>query len=334
MTPVVSVVVSTRNRADLLPRALSSIASQTLRDFECIVVDDGSTEETLAAYRRLISDFGARFRVDQTFPPNSAGTGPGSAKNRGIQAARGEYLTFLDDDDWWIAPDHLEVAVDCLRRFGADYFFSNRQGVRQDVVIIDDWYSRSPQLMHGPRLRADPPVYEVSLRTFCDAMGFRMPHPGNLITTRELANAAGGFLERTRWMEDYDFCLRLADRASGILYRPSVTTAARMPDGDSVSLAESAIRQQLDSILVTQHVRRRSRRSEIRRCARAREAWILRELADTSDSVPRLYRLSLAWQALTLYPTLGALRCLVRCLSGIRPKTTMDAANPARTAQA
>jgi glycosyltransferase involved in cell wall biosynthesis len=314
VSPLVTVVISTRNREDLLPRAVESVAAQTLTDFECVIVDDGSSVRAREANERTVSAVGARFRLHCVLPPDSPGTGPGSTRNRGLRDGRGRYLTFLDDDDWWIARDHLEVAVDVLERFKADYFFSNRQGLRGGKILIPDWYTCCPGLTTGSKLRAAPAVFEVSTGQLCTLMKHTYINPGNLVTRLDLALATGGFVERMFYGEDYEFGLRLADVASRILYRPDVTTAARLPEGDSVSLAQSSLQHQLSMIGATQHVRARCRRPEIRACARAREAWTLRELAQNPTAKALGYRLSLAWQALCLYPTPGALRFLLQRL--------------------
>jgi glycosyltransferase involved in cell wall biosynthesis len=100
----VSVVLPTWNRAHLVHQAIDSVLAQTWRDFELIVVDDGSTDgtpERLAAY-------GDRIRVVR-----QENGGVARARNAGIAAARHEWLAFLDDDDEW-APEMLAVHVEGL----------------------------------------------------------------------------------------------------------------------------------------------------------------------------------------------------------------------------
>jgi GT2 family glycosyltransferase len=91
-TPFISVVIPTYNRADLLCESLKSVFRQEETDFEVIVVDDGSTDDL----SKVVEDF--RDRVNFIRQDKS---GPGSARNRGAAAARGEYLAFLDSDDLW-----------------------------------------------------------------------------------------------------------------------------------------------------------------------------------------------------------------------------------------
>lgn len=93
MAPAISVVVPLYNKAPYLKRSLDSIAHQTFRDFEVLVVNDGSTdggEQIAAAYAD------SRFRM-----LTQTNAGPGAARNRGIAESRGEWIAFLDADDEW-----------------------------------------------------------------------------------------------------------------------------------------------------------------------------------------------------------------------------------------
>jgi glycosyltransferase involved in cell wall biosynthesis len=103
--PAVSVVVPTCDRPDLLGRSVASILTQTFDDFEVIIVDDGTHRPVPDG---MFDD--PRVRII----PSGGAHGPGPARNRGIDAARGEYVAFLDDDDLWL-PQKLEASVDALR---------------------------------------------------------------------------------------------------------------------------------------------------------------------------------------------------------------------------
>lgn len=100
--PEVSVIVPLYNKGPYILRALNSIASQRYGDFEVIVVNDGSTDNS----GELAESFAdKRFRVIQ-----QTNAGPGAARNRGIAEAQGRLLSFLDADDQWF-PEYLETAV-------------------------------------------------------------------------------------------------------------------------------------------------------------------------------------------------------------------------------
>jgi glycosyltransferase involved in cell wall biosynthesis len=104
--PLVSVVIPTFNRADLLREALDSVFAQTHQNLQVIVVDDGSTDHTHAMLETL-SD-----RVETIFQSHA---GVSAARNAGITAARGRYVAFLDSDDLWI-PEKVAQQVAFLER--------------------------------------------------------------------------------------------------------------------------------------------------------------------------------------------------------------------------
>lgn len=103
----VSVIVPVYNKAPYLERCLRSIYDQSFEDFELVVVDDGSTDDSLQVVRRQAD---ARLRVIEQ--PNR---GPGAARNTGMAAARGSLCAFLDADDEWL-PHYLEESVAFLDR--------------------------------------------------------------------------------------------------------------------------------------------------------------------------------------------------------------------------
>src|SRR6516165_383819 len=129
--PQLSAIVPLYNKAPFVLRTLTSMASQSYRDFEVIVVNDGSTDggDEVA---RTFSD--SRFRViDQ---PNA---GPGAARNRGLAEARGPLVAFLDADDEWY-PEYLQRAVEFLAR-------------RPDVAAVSQFYVEAPDRSTEPMWR-------------------------------------------------------------------------------------------------------------------------------------------------------------------------------------
>lgn len=97
--PTYSIIVPTYNRENLLKRAIDSILSQTFRDFELIIIDDGSTDNTKEVVETYKDD-----RIIYIYKENG---GINSARNRGLKVARGEYIAFCDSDDDWL-PEKLE----------------------------------------------------------------------------------------------------------------------------------------------------------------------------------------------------------------------------------
>jgi len=110
--PKVSVVVPAYNRERLILHALNSVLAQTFADFEILAVDDGSTDGTIQAIQSCTDP---RIRCLR----HEKNRGAAAARNTGIQAARGEYVAFLDSDDEWL-PHKLERQTAALDACGAE----------------------------------------------------------------------------------------------------------------------------------------------------------------------------------------------------------------------
>ena len=149
--PKVSVVIPTYNSARFIVETLESVFAQTYRDYEVIVVDDGSTDNTKEVLKPYMS------RIRYIYKENG---GPASARNVGIKNARGEYIAFLDSDDLWL-PEKLEkqiryfeehpeigmVFADCIR-FGEEVSNTSRNDTKQlisnDMFVNIWWYNIVP----------------------------------------------------------------------------------------------------------------------------------------------------------------------------------------------
>lgn len=105
MSPKVSVIIPTYNRAKFISETLESVFSQTFTDYEVIVVDDGSTDNTI----QILANYGDRLRVISL----EENTGPSVSRNIALRAAQGEFIALLDSDDLWY-PNMLATTVDYL----------------------------------------------------------------------------------------------------------------------------------------------------------------------------------------------------------------------------
>src|SRR5499426_4535699 len=113
--PLVSIIMPTFNRADTIGRAIRSVQAQTFTEWELIVVDDGSTDDTVA----LIEGCDPRLKLIRQKNQGTAG-----ARNTGLRASAGSYIAFLDSDDEWL-PHHLELCVSFLEAFPGEQFVTN-----------------------------------------------------------------------------------------------------------------------------------------------------------------------------------------------------------------
>ena len=121
---LVSVIIPTYNSARFLTEAVSSVLAQSFNDFEILVIDDGSTDET----QEVMRQYGSPVRCIRQ--PNS---GVAVARNRGIMESRGRYIAFLDADDTWL-PDKLERQMNALSsESGAGFCYSAFTVVDSDL---------------------------------------------------------------------------------------------------------------------------------------------------------------------------------------------------------
>lgn len=119
--PTISVVMPAFNAMPYLLEAVLSVRAQSLPDWELVVADDGSTDGTAGALVDLAA-LDPRLRVVRNTEP----LGPGPARNRAIEVARGRYLAFLDSDDLWV-PDKLERQLGFMRETGCPFTFASFQ---------------------------------------------------------------------------------------------------------------------------------------------------------------------------------------------------------------
>jgi glycosyltransferase involved in cell wall biosynthesis len=188
--PQVSVVIPSFNRAADLRRCLDSLVAQTFEDFEVLVCDDGSTDnsaEVAAAYAD---------RLDLRFDTAPNFGGPARPRNRGIALARSPYIAFLDSDDWW-SPHKLAHSHPSLEA-GAD------------VVYHDLYIVRSQQQQaFKERLHATPPRSPMFQALLCT--GISIPNSSTVVR-KALLERIGGVCEDRELIsvEDYDTWLALA----------------------------------------------------------------------------------------------------------------------------
>src|SRR5206468_3572488 len=108
--PTVTIITATRNRPQTLERTLRSIFEQTYSSYEVLVLDDGSDRSIFGEYEKIWMNLDDRFVIRSLRPSGAPGGGPSPARNEGIRLAKGTFVAFLDDDDWWEDPAHLASA--------------------------------------------------------------------------------------------------------------------------------------------------------------------------------------------------------------------------------
>lgn len=185
--PRVSVIVPVFNAEHTAARAIESVFNQSYRDFEIIVVDDGSTDRSAAVLARYDG------RVSVVRQPN---LGPSAARNAGVRSASGEYLAFLDADDWW-RPGMLERAVPHLDRDPGCVL------VYCDLEMADSEGHELRTLVGGS---AAAPSLSDMLENLWPIL------PSGVLIRRSAFERVGGFPEELTAYEDVYLWLRLREQ--------------------------------------------------------------------------------------------------------------------------
>lgn len=241
---VFSVVVPTRNRPELLRRAVESICAQNYRWHEIIVVDDGSSETDVGRCREELQALDSRVRL-LYLGRHRRGRGPAYARNIGAWAAQGEFLAFLDDDDEWVDPDYLGHAHEALvaNSPGGDLLFANQAAVPvsggAEQLL---WLQALAGKLRERGLEPTHGCFPVEVEDLARYQGFC--HLNTTIVRRAFFDQLGGFDEYLRYEEDLDFYLRAIDRAAGILHLPDVVARHYVPDPGSVDSASQSLHQE------------------------------------------------------------------------------------------
>lgn len=186
MNPRFSIIVPLYNKAQYVRHALETIVAQTYKDWELIVVNDGSTDESLQIVedyiRETMSDERLAIRVI-----SQANAGVAAARNRGVKECSGEYLCFLDADDWW-EPNYLEEMSQLIERYpdaglyGCDYYY----------------------LKNGRKK-----IFQKNLEGYIDYCnvyadcGVMPIHPNGAIIPRKVFDEVGGFDTQIKMGEDF-----------------------------------------------------------------------------------------------------------------------------------
>jgi glycosyltransferase involved in cell wall biosynthesis len=184
--PQFSIIIPVFNRAHCISRALASVREQGVGDFELIIGDDASTDDTWEVVRREFPS--ARLARLQT------NSGAAAARNAALRIATGEYLAFLDSDDEWL-PGKLAAQLDYLEKHpdvvvcATSHFYELRDGRRREVIV------------------ENPPDWSVRLQSGQPFHGASTP-----LVRSSVLESVGLQDESLRVLEDWDWMLRIAQK--------------------------------------------------------------------------------------------------------------------------
>lgn len=189
MKPFFSVIIPTYNCANKIHRAIESVLCQSYTNFEVLVMDDGSTDNT----EEIVSSFQDKrivYDKDRNFG------GPARPRNRGIELAKGDWICFLDADDWW----HYQKLESTLSEIEAG----------AEVIYHDMYIARSSnQIIFKDKLTSSPPRHPMFTELLCSAMS--LPN-SSVVVKKDCIKKIGKISESKDLIsvEDYDTWIRLS----------------------------------------------------------------------------------------------------------------------------
>ncbi|HUU49642.1 MAG TPA: glycosyltransferase [Nitrospinota bacterium] len=185
--PLVSIIMPTYNRRELLSEAIGSVLNQTYENFQLVIVDDGSTDGT----KDMIKEYRDP-RIKYIFQKNRGVSG---ARNRGVFESSGEYVSFLDSDDLW-KRDKLKIQTDLMNN-------------KNDIFIS---YTDEIWMRKGIRVNPMNKHKKYSGWIFEKCLSLCIVSPSSVMMRRELFNDIGLFDESLPVCEDYDMWLRISSQ--------------------------------------------------------------------------------------------------------------------------
>lgn len=186
---LVSVVITTYNRVSLLHRAVQSVLNQTYNPIELIIVDDASSDET--------SEYCKTLSAIYIYIPPKEKKGGNYARNRGIKASNGEYIAFLDDDDYWL-PSKIEKQVNLIENKQCNTVFCGRfiETVRNDRISKQKILPLS--IWNGDLSKRT--LYTICTTTSC------------LLIKKQALLDIGLFDENLSFWQEYELTIRLSQK--------------------------------------------------------------------------------------------------------------------------
>ena len=217
--PLVSVVIPTYNRAKWVSKAIDSVLAQTFTDFELLVVDDGSTDQS----RQVISAYGSRLHY--IYQDNR---GVSTARNRGILEARGEWVAFLDSDDEWV-PEKLQTQMNLVDRHPQLVMVASDAHIGSGDNRVTLFDIREQVLKDETKCVIDRPLLTAFKTNF---------FPSSFVVKKDALLQVGMFDETLSYGEDRDLACRVALLGPlGVVAKPLVSILSR--GGGDVNLSTS-----------------------------------------------------------------------------------------------
>lgn len=192
MIDKISIIIPTYNRVNLLKRAIDSVLNQTYKNFELIIIDDGSTDDT----KKMVGGFRSDSRLIYRYQDNSGGNS--SPKNLGLKICTGEYITFLDSDDEYL-PEKLEKQLK---------LFNKSEVLNLGFIGCFNFRIKGKNIIED-KIGHKGDIYHKLLDNYF------INTPGLIMIKREILDKVGIFDENLKFGNDTDFFIRIARAGFG-----------------------------------------------------------------------------------------------------------------------
>jgi glycosyltransferase involved in cell wall biosynthesis len=212
--PLISVIIPTYNRCYKVVRAIQSVLNQTYGKVEILVVDDGSTDETITYLKKKFTNQIKLICLQHSGHPNIS-------RNAAIKRATGEYISFLDSDDWYL-PEKLEKQINFLHQhpeYDAVYC-DMKLFDKNNHVIADSWFRNRARMKQGD-------IFKYNLFLFDSRnTGFEL-YLNELLIPKYIFDEIGLLSIKFEFLEDWEFILRLSAGYSIGCIKQSLVVAER-----------------------------------------------------------------------------------------------------------
>jgi glycosyltransferase involved in cell wall biosynthesis len=192
--PKISVIIPTYNRAHLLPRAIKSVLAQSFKDFELIIVDDASTDNS----HEIVKNFKEKDKRIKYLKHNKNSGGPPKPKNTGIKISKGKYIAFLDSDDEWFS-NKLEKQITLYKKNK-----NNNVGlVGCGVISINERTKEKRKIEPPTQIEVkSPKILENTIAHSCSSV----------IIKKTIFENIGLFDENIKVLDDRDLYIRILEK--------------------------------------------------------------------------------------------------------------------------
>jgi len=236
-----SIIMTTRNRPEMFETALKSVLAQVDVVLEVVVVNDGSSHQFIEQYKRLEAKYKSNTHFIYLITSMN-GHGQSYAINQGVLHAKGTYIAFLDDDDYWIDREYLSRA---LAAFNSEKEVFSIYCALQEAWLNDErisspiWLEKNLGQLRSHSAKSEDCYYGKRINVLANGAFSQV---NTVIIKRDYFLNIGGFDENIRYECDREFFLRAIDMTNDILFSDIYVSKHHVPDPGKTENMSTAIK--------------------------------------------------------------------------------------------